>query len=113
MTPGLTLPQVIALVDKRLNLLENFVQTQKPKTEETDPEMITQFSSVLEEYNSRFDIIADELASMKDTILKLQTYTMGVNKILMEDLISKKPELGIMVAETPETLVGEESLEAN
>lgn len=88
MAPGLTLPQVIALVDKRLNTLENFMQTQpQPKTDDTEPEMINQFSSIIEEYNTRFDIIADELASMKDIVMKLQTYTMEVNKTLMEDRI--------------------------
>lgn len=87
MAPGLTLPQVIALVDKRLNTLENFMQTQQQSQSTTDPEMITQFGSIIEEYNTRFDIIADELASMKDIVLKLQSYTMEVNKTLMEDRI--------------------------
>ena len=84
MGPGLTLPQVIALVDKRLNHLEGFVQTQmlNPAPKEDD-----QLKSIVEEYNARFDIIADELASLKDTIMKLQTYTMEVNKTLMEERI--------------------------
>lgn len=85
MGPGLTLPQVIALVDKRLNSLEQIVQSQSVDDQSAESE--NQFKSLIEEYNSRFDIIADELASLKDTIIKLQTYTMEVNKTLMEDRI--------------------------
>ena len=88
MGTGLTLPQVIALVDKRLNNLENFMQDQSVKSNnnvENEPDI--QLNAVIEEYNARFDIIADELSTLKDTILKLQTYTMEVNKTLMEDRI--------------------------
>lgn len=91
---GLTLPQVIAVVDKRLSTLEVFMQTQtqrqnqqpneNPQSSVEAPEGLKE---ILDEYASRFDIIADELAMLKDTILKLQTYTMEVNKTLMEDRI--------------------------
>ena len=87
MGPGLTLPQVIALVDKRLNNLEQFVQTQSNNQTQTDNGDEIEIRPIIEEYNARFDIIADELASLKDTIMKLQTYTMEVNKTLMEDRI--------------------------
>ena len=85
MGPGLTLPQVIALVDKRLNSLEQIVQTQPNVA--SSPQDSEDLKTVIEEYNARFDIIADELASMKDTIMKLQTFTMEVNKTLMEERI--------------------------
>lgn len=87
MGSGLTLPQVIALVDKRLNSLEQFVQTQSATPTQVESKDEIEFRTVIEEYNNRFDIIADELASLKDTIMKLQTYTMEVNKSLMEDRI--------------------------
>ena len=90
---GLTLPQVIAVVDKRLMALEAFMQNQlstetvREASESVDGDAPYQMKDILDEYASRFDIIADELASMKDTIMKLQTYTMEVNKTLMEDRI--------------------------
>ncbi len=92
MAPGLTLPQVIALVDKRLNSLELFMQTQSQihpnqSNEEDVNEAMTQLKAVTDEYNARFDIIADELALLKDTVLKLQTFTMEVNRSLMQDRI--------------------------
>jgi hypothetical protein len=91
MTPGLTLPQVIALVDKRLNTLEYFMQSSSQSQSQSqtvsDNNELDQVKSVIEEFNARFDIIADELSSLKDTIMKLQTYTMEVNKTLLQDRI--------------------------
>jgi len=92
MTTGLTLPQVIAVVDRRLIALESYVKDQQDNTFSTNVNSqpssnTTDFSAIIEEYNTRFDIIADEIASMKDLIMKLQSYTMEVNKTLMEDRI--------------------------
>jgi hypothetical protein len=81
MGPGLTLPQVIALVDKRLNSLENSMQ------EANSAVRSEEIKSAFDEYNARFDIIADEIGSLKDMLLKLQAYTMDVNKTLMEERI--------------------------
>ena len=41
-----------------------------------------------DEINTRFDIIVSEIAEIKDTIIKLQTFTMEVNKALYDDRIS-------------------------
>jgi|LauGreDrversion4_2_1035121.scaffolds.fasta_scaffold52824_3 hypothetical protein len=88
MSQGLTLPQVIALVDKRLTVLEQSHQLNQSQNQiENDSEFESEMRTVIEEYNARFDIIADELALLKDTVLKLQTYTMEVNKTLMQDRI--------------------------
>jgi hypothetical protein len=88
MSQGLTLPQVIALVDKRLTVLEQSQQQIQPqRSDESSSDFESEIRAVIEEYNARFDIIADELALLKDTVLKLQTYTMEVNKTLMQDRI--------------------------
>jgi hypothetical protein len=87
---GLTLPQVISLVDKRLTLLETGYKELSSLPSASSPEesgIPSNISEVLEEYGSRFDIIADELANLKNTLLSLQTYTMEVNKKLMDDRI--------------------------
>lgn len=94
MAPGLTLPQVIALVDKRLNNLEVFAQKHSNLESSSESESLNALKPLLDEYNTRFDIIAEELASLKDTVMKLQTYTMEVNKTLMEDrirILSEEP----------------------
>jgi hypothetical protein len=37
--------------------------------------------------DTRFDILAREIADLKDVVLKLQAYTMDVNKTLLEERI--------------------------
>ena len=85
---GLTLPQVINLVDIRLMKLEKFMndtqnaapaQSNAPSSESNIP------SELLEEFESRFELLATEIANMKDIVLKLQSYTMDVNRILLEE----------------------------
>jgi len=88
---GLTLPQVIALVDTRLIRLETFMkETQQQKGENHANPQID--PSILEEYNNRFTILADEIANIKDIVLRLQSYTMEVNKTLLENQNIVNPE---------------------
>lgn len=90
--PGLTLPQVIALVDKRLIALETHAKEQLEKQQQPEVQLQnaplpSNIAEVLDEYSSRFDIIAEELASLKNMLLTLQSFTMEVNKTLMDDRI--------------------------
>ena len=109
---GLTLPQVISLVDTRLIRLEQFMkETQennnayKPVVEfrdsssniissESDPDQLTDLNEILEEYNNRFVLLAEEMAGLKNIIMKLQTYTMDVNKMLLEERVNVLSDLG-------------------
>ena len=79
---GLTIQQVISDFDGRIKNLEESAKTvvQIPAESSINPELI-------DEYNSRFEIIANELADLKNFILKLQTFTMEVNKSLHDDRI--------------------------
>lgn len=87
---ALTLPQVISVVDHRLMLVEQYVKEQRERvdtdgnTAATLPDNVTE---ILGEYSDRFDIIADELASLKNMLLSLQSFTMDVNKKLMDERI--------------------------
>ena len=86
--PGLTLPQVIELIDNRLIKLESFMNDSGKQVRQEEPAALNNvFSEIIDEYNHRFEVLADELATMKGVILKLQTYTMDVNKTLMEERI--------------------------
>jgi hypothetical protein len=82
---GLTLPQVISLVDARLSNLEKFVAEQK-SSESSEPEVPT--SEWMEEFNKRTEIIAIEIDSLKTSMLQLQTFTMEVNKKLFDKIES-------------------------
>jgi hypothetical protein len=95
-TNGLTLQQVISLIDSRLVKLEQFMnETQQNKNTTNDiysNESIP--SNMLEEFQQRFLLLAEEINLLKDTVLKLQSYTMDVNRTLLEERINVLSDLG-------------------
>ena len=116
---GLTLPQVISLVDTRLTKLEKFMKDTKDKspvertvqfTEGPVAEMDESTAQILDDYNSRFMLLAEEIAELKDTVMKLQTYTMDVNKMLLDERVNVLSDLGedkgIFMMGDDTTLVG-------
>ena len=92
-TTGLTLPQVIALIDKRLVNLETITKDKilsGDGAEEDGEEGSAGMGggvdpAVLDEFNARFEIMAEEIANIKSIVLSLQSYTMNVNKMLLEE----------------------------
>lgn len=54
-----------------------------------------------EEYETRFAMLANEIAELKDIVLKLQSYTMEVNKTLMQERVQILSDLE---SETDKTL---------
>jgi hypothetical protein len=93
-TTGLTLPQVIALIDTRLVKLEKFMNestTNSPSPNgvpSTIPEgeyvTTDELSENMSEFDNRFQMLATEFANIKDIVLSLQRYTMDVNRMLLE-----------------------------
>ena len=80
---GLTLPQVIKLVDTRLITLEKFME-EHSKTANTLDTAANSFTEWMDEFNKRTEIIAIEIDELKTAMLQLQTYTMEVNKKLLD-----------------------------
>jgi len=86
---GLTIQQVVVLVDQRLTTLETFMRETKESTgkqvnastSSIDDEVIAQISN---DMNQRFELLATELGELKDVVMKLQSYTMDVNRTLLE-----------------------------
>jgi len=138
--PGFTLPQVIAVVDKRLTNLEAFMkdvkangqmnvqvnnQSAKPNvsfsldgdsqgTSDSSAYVPSSaFNDMVSEFNNRFEILAVELASLKDTIIKLQTYTMDVNKTLMEERVHVFSDLGNTTITTSDNAMNTETTYLN
>jgi len=95
---GLTLPQVIAVVDARLIKLETFMKDTQQSAGKTHmqftpmPANVNSYNAVEEmdasEFDTKFEVLANEIADLKDIVLKLQSYTMEVNKMLMEERIT-------------------------
>lgn len=99
---GLTLPQVIALVDKRLVNLETFMKETKaqatkasPSVQPSAPQPSSEMDDALvEEINTKFELLATEVAELKDMIVKLQSFTMEVNKKMFEERIQLLSDVG-------------------
>jgi len=110
---GLTLQQVIALVDIRLTKLEKFAKDtqenglavggapksalkfEKSSGEEVSAEGgLTDLNEVLDDFNNRFMMLATEISQLKDVVMKLQSYTMDVNKMLLEERVNVLSDLG-------------------
>ena len=84
---GLTLPQVIALVDKRLTIVESFMNESKTTGLSNNVVVNSTNNSIIEELNARYDMLAEEIITLKNIVLNLQSYTMEVNKTLMEERV--------------------------
>ena len=92
---GLTLPQVISLVDKRLVTLETFMKASNTdvavQQESVSEDAVNQLA---DEINAKFEMLAGEVEGLKDIVLKLQAYTMEVNKTLYEERIQVLSDMG-------------------
>ncbi len=99
---GLTLPQVISLVDKRLTTLETFMRESQSETTTAivpDNKVNEEALNMLaEDINSKFVMLAGEVENLKDIVLKLQAYTMEVNKTLYEERIQVLSDMGTTAA---------------
>lgn len=84
----MSLQQVISTVDKRLTQLESLAKNNSNQNDSND------LSIIVDEFNSRFELIVTEINSLKDIVLKLQTYTMDVNKMLVDERIHILSDLG-------------------
>ena len=99
---GLTLPQVIALVDKRLVNLETFMKETKAQVPKQTVPLAPMPSApsadlddaLVEEINTKFELLATEVAELKDMIVKLQSFTMEVNKKMFEERIQLLSDVG-------------------
>ena len=104
---GLTLPQVISLVDKRLITLETFMKETQSGGSQTNASASASASAFVatstsedavnamaDEFDTKFAVLAQEVADLKDVVLKLQSYTMEVNKTLYEERIQVLSDMG-------------------
>jgi len=81
----MSVPQVIAMLDSRLARLE--IGARSPISN-TSPN-----TAALDEMEAKFMMLAEEITTMKDVIMKLQAFTMDVNKTLFEERIQIMSEM--------------------
>jgi len=141
---GYTLPQVIAIIDTRLTTLEKFMNETKESTDLSIPSQpfadvstpsdqseigagagavfmdSKEFADFVEDINTRFQLFADEINNMKEIVLKLQSFTMDVNKTLYENLLTNPDseiqrdvvavgDIGAVDSQTPEQMLDNSS----
>lgn len=78
---GLTLPQVIQVVDHRLLALETNMKNLSGAS------VPSNVAEVLDTFTDRFNQLAEEVENLKNIVLSLQSYTMDVNKMLLEERV--------------------------
>jgi uncharacterized membrane protein YgaE (UPF0421/DUF939 family) len=121
----LTLPQVLQMIDGRLLKLEKGMKEQQEVQSENvsvvrEKEEDDSLNKILAEYDARFQMLAAEIHDMKEIVLKLQSYTMDVNKTLLEERVqimnlntisTSDKETIEMVETTPQPIISETEFE--
>lgn len=121
----MSLQQVISVFDKRLLHIESVISndqqtftnpsvtTQPSITTEQVQELIQQhMNEYISEFDHRYQMLASEIANLKQIVLKLQSYTLDVNKSLIEERIQILSDMKANVVIQPEdTLNLKEDLE--
>jgi len=100
--------QAISVIDGRLLTLEKIAleNSSGQSTSETaggSPEaMQALLHEHLSEFNHRYELLATELMELKETVMKLQSYTMDINKALINERIQilsdipAHPQIGLL-----------------
>jgi len=83
-----TMTEMVTLLNSRVVALERGNnQNATASASASDNTTLEELRSLADEVNIRFELFANEIANLKDTVMKLQTYTMDVNKMLMNERI--------------------------
>jgi hypothetical protein len=84
------------------SILQEKIESVRSELTQTSEELI---SNHINEYNHRFEMLATELLNVKNLLLELQSYTMGVNKLLFEERINVFSEINSNQFKTTEVEV--------
>jgi len=93
----MTPQQYLAILESKIIALEKTVGASKPslQIEVNTPEGTKQleFSEYIADLDQKFMVLAEEISSLKDNMLKLQSFTMNVNEKLFERMQSSEPTI--------------------
>lgn len=117
----MSLQQVITVFDQRLLHLEKIIieqgstsQTSEGKAEidleqlnEIQESFQTSISKCVNEFDHRYNLLANEVVELKEMLLKLQSYTLEVNKALYENKV--KPSQQLLKNESEKKIITENS----
>jgi len=101
---AMTLPQIIDIYGRRILQLEktlgsgpvNTTGTANPinvqeVVQEATAALENRWGKPMDELNARYELLAQEIHSLKDIVLHLQDYTMSVNQRLLEGAFAPPP----------------------
>jgi hypothetical protein len=112
----LTLPQIISMLDARLVRLEKS-QIAAPVADQPalidTPEGSVSVSDYVVEMDHKFGVLVEEITNLKDIVLKLQSYTMDVNKMLVDERINIMSEFQSPEKKDEETNITLEAIEVS
>lgn len=90
---GMSLPQILNVIEKRILSLEKAVEDNRVASSSKDVsepiDIDAQLRPIIDEYDARFEMLATQINEMKDALMKLQSFTMDVNKTLFEERNSR------------------------
>ncbi len=114
--PRLSLPQIISMLDARLVKLEKGQTAVPPPVQSQEietPEGSVSVSDYVVEMDHKFSVLVEEITNLKDIVMKLQTYTMEVNKMLVEERITIMSEFNRPDKKNEETQITLEAIEVS
>jgi len=112
----LTFQQVISMLDARLIKLEsntNTVQTTSIVSSEENNDTSVSISEYISEMDGKFNMLVEEITNLKDIVMKHQSYTMDVNKMLTEERIHIMSEFTLSGTQSIKALENETKLTQN
>ena len=77
------------------------------------PEGSVSVSDYVVEMDHKFGVLVEEITNLKDIVLKLQAYTMDVNKMLVDELINIMSEFQSPEKKDEETNIKLEAIEVS
>ena len=98
---GLTMQQVITAFNGRIKKLE----------ENTNNNSNSNFLVTPDEIDSRFQILVNEIQELKDMVIKLQSFTMEVNKTLFDERIKVLTNENIILSHEIQDVSSSEDLD--
>ena len=111
----MSLQQVISVFDKRLLHIESIIANDQQSLNQSAPvnqpsinneqvqEIIQHYmNQQTSEFDHRYQMLATEIANLKQIVLKLQSYTLDVNKSLIEERIQILSDMKASVVIQPE-----------
>jgi hypothetical protein len=109
----LSLPQIISMLDARLVKLERSTaqSANAPVSAPSSDESGVSVSEYVVEMDHKFSVLVEEITNLKDVVMKLQTYTMEVNKMLVEERINIMSEFQVPEKKSDETNITVEAIE--